>query len=250
MTTLNAQPLRFSGEFKVGRWSDDATFGGYDAEVVNFQQLDINPEGTQLVVADKGIANYGQAKYVDNVPKPTKVAIQMDEFTRELLADLLRGLLSTFSQSNGTGSATVTLVKDKWVDLGTMNIDAVVIGTKVLGTDYKVDKVLGQVMALTVDTAGQQTVTFNKGAISGHKIVAGNTKTILLGLAGQVKNHHSGETGVLTIPKMAIDPKSALALINEKNQEGKFDGLVMVPPDGSAPWTFYPTVSMTTPSGS
>lgn len=243
---MAANPIRYSGDMKIGRWTSKTVFGGFD-DPINFKELQITVDGDTIIQEDRGIDYFGQAKSVNYQPKPTKIQATLDEFNTQLLADFLRGTLSTFSQSAATGeTVTVTLIKDKWVDLGTMNIDHVTITGKVEGTDFEVDKTLGHIRALTVGGAGSHAVSFDRGAIAGNKIlIGGNTGPIYYGLSGRVKDHNSGTTGVLQIPQISIDPKTALDIIGAKgNQEAKFDAFAIVI-EGSPLFSFFPDLAMT-----
>jgi hypothetical protein len=246
MTAPVCEPFRYSGDIKIGHWTSDTVFGGYD-NPVNFTEFQIQPDGDMIIQTDTGIQYFGQAKRVAYQPKPTKLTLGLDEFNLELLADVLRGTSASFSQSASEGGTfTVTLIKDKWVDLGAMNIARPAIATLALDTDFTVDLILGQIMALTVGAVGSKTVTWDQGAIAGNKIVAGNTAPIVVGFKGRVKEHNSGTTGVIEVPKVVIDPKTALAIIGGKgNQEIKYDAF-LISPGGSIPmFTFYPDLAFT-----
>jgi hypothetical protein len=254
MSVELVKPLRYSGEIKVGRWTSQTVFGGYD-DPINFMDFSIAPEGDLIVQTDNGITNFGMARSFAYQPKPSKLTIEMDELNTALLADVVRGIPSVYSQSNDSSvDATVTLVLDKWVDLGIMNVSDVVLAASgsppaapVKGTDYEVDAILGQVRALTSKAVGSQDITFKQGAIAGNKIISGNASPIMLGFKGRVMDHNSGETGVIEVPKAAMDPKTVLQLIGAKgNQQIKFEGFIVIPPSGS-PFTFYPELAMTAP---
>lgn len=244
MATETPLPIRYSGDLKIGHWNTLTEFGGYD-EPINVQEFTIESQTDAIVVPNMGTENFGQVKHVFYQSKPSKITFQVDEFSMRLLADLIRGLYLAFSQSAQTAIAvTKTLIQDKWVDLGEMNVGNVAITGKVLGTDFQVDPFLGQIMALNTATAGSQSITYDRGAVTGSKIEAGSSQPIILAAKGRVKNHNSGETGIIEVPRFAIDPKTGLMIVNTKNQEGKFDGMVLVPYAGPL-YTFWPQLTMT-----
>jgi hypothetical protein len=237
----NATGLWYKGNLQIalyvagvlGAWSD----------VMNGTKVTVKPDGDKKTRASNQIADYGQAKEVRYIPKPTEAEIEFDEANLELLTAALLGTSSAFSQDAGTAqSATVTLVQGKWVSLGKLNVSNVAITGKTLGTDFLVNARLGQVKALTVGTAGSQTVNFDVGAVAGDKIVAGTQSAIDINLLMEVENNSDGSSGLLEIPKISVLPSAVFTFLGAKDfQTLSFKGDI-IKLDGQDLFTFKPNL--------
>lgn len=247
-------PRRYSGNAYVGIWADDNFLGLYP-DPVNFKALDITPDGDDIIVPNTGTEYFGMPKHIDFAPKPTKVTAEVDEHNWDLLAAQVRGTIAAYSQSSGASqTVTKTLVKGKGIYIGARNVGSVAITSLTAGTDYKVLPGLGVLIPLSDDSEGEHEITYSKGAITGKKVVVGGSKPMFIGIYGELKEHHSGDIGLFWLSKLHISPKSPLALINAKNQEGKFDAMVTIPATGTGPfgtdepWGFLPQLTMTPPA--
>jgi hypothetical protein len=246
MNDLN--PIWFHGAIMIAMFTGTA-LGGY-SDPVNSIDLNITHSGDAKPLISSGADNLGQVIELDYMPKPTEIEFTVNQSNRALLAASLLGTGSTFSQAaNAAGTATVTLVRDAWVQLvdedgkPVRHISDVAIATMTEGEDFAVLPSLGMVKALTADAAGEQDLTYKSAALTGETIIAGTEGSIRFAIQMEVKNHSTGEKGFLRIPKVTVMPAEAAKLVNENRNQLKFKGYVLQLP-GEALYQFDPVVSV------
>ncbi|SMF96131.1 hypothetical protein SAMN02949497_3515 [Methylomagnum ishizawai] len=213
------------------------------ADALNGTKLTIKPDGDKKVRPSTQIEDFGEAKEVRYLKKPTEVEFGFDAVTGDLLAAALLGTYSAYSQGSSTAqTATRTLVLDKWVSLGALNVANVAITGKTLGTDFVVNARLGLVKALNSGTAGSKSITFDVGAVAGDKIVAGTESVIDYALLMEVENSSDGLPGLLEIPKVSVIPGQVFQFLGAKDfQDVNFKGDVIKLPDRDL-FTFKPNL--------
>lgn len=223
----------FQGDLDSLAWSDP----------LNGTTLTAKHDGDKKMRQSTQAGDFGQAKEIQYMPKPTELEVGVDAANIDLLAASILGTASAFTQGAvPSGSATKTLVLDRWVSLGVLNLSGVTITGKTEGTDFVVDPVLGLVKALTSGTAGQQTIAYTAGAVAGDKIQAGTETMIFLALMMKVVNNSDGLPGLLTIPKVAVMPSAAQQFIGAKDfQDTKFKGDIIKLPNLDL-YTFIPNL--------
>ena len=238
---MNQKPeaLHYTGTLKLGLYGLDGVFGGF-FDPINFMELSISPQGKLITQPDLSIEYFGEVKSAHVLNEATQIKFKLDEANLELMAAYLRATSTTFSQSASTAAtATKVLIKDRWIYLGARNIGNVTITGKTAGTDFVVDPEGGFIKALTTGGAGSQSITFDKGAIDGSKIVSGRNAPIMLSLEGKVQNLVSGKTGRIIIPKLCADAKTAMMIVGGKeNQNWEYDAFAMVPDSNSPSYQF------------
>lgn len=213
------------------------------SDVLNGTKLTIKPDGDKKVRSSTQVEDFGEAKEVRYMKKPTEIEFGFDEATGEILAAALLGTHSAYSQDAAASqTATLTLVQDKWVSLGALNVSNVAITGKTLGTDFLVNARLGLVKALTVGTAGSKSITFDVGAVAGDKIVAGTETVIDYALLMEVENSSDGLPGILEIPKVSVIPGQVFTFLGAKDfQDVNFKGDVIKMPNKDL-FTFKPNL--------
>lgn len=237
----------FKGDAYVAIYSG-STLGAYDGPV-NVTNLTIQTSGEIKRRISSGISDFGQAKETLYMPQPTTAEFESDEMSLKLLAGMLLGSSSTLTQTNSSDqSATVVLVKDQWVDMGVMNVGGVTISGLTEGTDFVVQRELGLIKALTVGGAGSKSVTYDRGAIAGDKIIGGTANVIQFALKVKVENNSDGQTGLLIVPKISVNPAGPMQFLGATDfQKMSFSGEVNKL-TGQDLFTFIPAATFTAPA--
>lgn len=233
-------PVWFSGDLQIARYTG-SVMGGY-SDIINGIKLTIKVDGDAKRIPSNLTDSFGQTHFLDYMPKPTEIDFELSKMTRRLLADQLLGTHSAFTQSSGTSqTASPTLIQDEWVPIapGVINVSSVAITGKTAGTDFDVLPKQGLIKALNSGTAGAQTVTYNKGAVTGGKIIAGTEKAISFGILMWAENTSTGEQGLLKVPKVTVLPSKAMEFLGAKDYTtAPFKGDVIALP-GQSLFEFY-----------
>lgn len=213
------------------------------SDPLNGTKLTIKPDGDKKVRSSTQVEDFGEAKEVRYMKKPTEIEFGFDEVPSDLLAAALLGSHMTYTQDAGTSqTATRTLVLNKWVSLGALNVSNVAITSKVLGTDFVVNNRLGLVKALNSGAAGSKSITFDVGAVAGDKIIAGTELVIDYALLMEVENSSDGLPGLLEIPKVSVIPGQVFQFLGAKDfQDVNFKGDVIKLPSRDL-FTFKPNL--------
>jgi hypothetical protein len=242
------EPLWFHGQMMIALFAG-TTLGGY-SDPVNSVDLNLTHSGDAKPLISSGVDNLGQMIHLDYMPKPTEIEFTVNQSNRALLAASLLGTGSTFSQAaDAAGEATVTLIRDAWVQIvdadgnPVRHISDVAIATMTEDEDFAVLPTLGMVKALTAGATGEQDLTYKAAALTGDTIIAGTEGSISFAIQMEVKNHSTGNKGFLRIPKVTVLPAEAAKLVNENRNQLKFKGFVIQLP-GSPVYQFDPVVSV------
>lgn len=239
--------LWFKGDLYVAMYAG-SVLGAFDGPI-NGTKLDIKASGEVKRRISSGIADFGQSKETLYMPQPTTVEFETDEVSLKLLAGMLLGSASTLTQTNSSDqTATVVLVKNQWVDTGVMNIGGVAIATLTEGTDFVVQRELGLIKALTDGAAGSKSVTYDRGAIAGDKIIGGTSNVIQFAVKVLVQNNSDGQSGILDIPKISVNPGAAMQFLGATDfQKMPFSGEINKL-SGQNLFTFIPAATFTAPA--
>lgn len=163
-----------SGNVMLDILDDNMASTGY-AQPVNAVKFEIASKGADTKErVSRMKATFGQVLDSVGTPNPHEISMEFDDAASNILAMAFNGHFQTFTQAAQTG-ATVTLTakKGKWMDLGKLNVSAVVITGKVLGTDYAVEADSGLIHILetgTIVDGASTLVTFNCAAVTGETI--------------------------------------------------------------------------------
>lgn len=223
-------PLLFSG----GAWADIFSGGaatGVWAEIGNTTQFGLANEGAEtLKIPGRDITNFRQTKHSIALSGNFVLTIGVNDLSDTGLAmALLSTGKSALTQAAATAaSASLTLVKDKWVKIAANKwlVDNVTISGKTEGVDFQVHYGNGAIMALNTATAGAQTVAYDLIEIdAGSVIVAGsNPSGIVCSLKFPCRRLDTNTNAELYIPQINLLPNGTINLASDAEQEVTFTG--------------------------
>lgn len=222
--------------------------GGF-SDPLNATTLNFTHSGDAKPIISSAVDSLGQVlDPIAYLPKPTEIEIELTHADRTLWAAHLMGTGAAYSRSSATAtSVTATLILNEWVQLYDTNgepirhISNVTITGKTLGTDFSVLETMGMVKALTVGTAGSQTIEVDLSALSGDVVTAGTSDSLSFSVQMEVANHTDGAGGFLWVPKVTVIPSEAAKLIGMDKSTLKFKGYV-VKLDNKPLYKHYPSV--------
>lgn len=155
---------------------------------------------------------------------PTNLAIRANAANSDLYALFLLGTTAAYSVTGGTvsGESVASMEHDKWYKLANANVSAVVIATKVLGTDYEVDAELGLIRTLSTGTIADNatsSVNYTYSGIAGTTIRVGTESKVDVKLIGRLVNAETGAKAILDVPKVTLSPDGEISLIGDDYQD-------------------------------
>lgn len=184
------------------------------------KQFAINHPSEDKDRITRGRSNFGQLGDTVKIPGAPTLAIKGDEISAAVLALALMGTAAAATQASGTVTeAAVTLKKDVWNQLPQAYIDAsgfVLTNsagstTYVEDTDYKVNRRLGLVMALTNGAAGANNkLSYTYSAATGSIITGGDSPIIKGRWLCDGKNLATQRDVIVDIDEATVAPTEAL----------------------------------------
>lgn len=212
-------------------------------------KFEIKPNSDLKELESKGRETYGQVIETVAIAKPADVSISLREADYE-------NLLLSFMGSDGTGanqsSATVVdevavLKIGKYTELANRNIastglvvtDSTAATTYVLGTDYEVIYLTGQIRALAggAITEGQSVkVDYTAGAMTSKKIMGATQTSIRAKILFTGKNIADDTPVILTCWEGVFTPDSAFDLLADDFGEVTLQGKLKTPLGKTSPF--------------
>ena len=182
---MAARSFLGAGDIYINRLVDGVPQGLIGPIYANSFQL--QPAVNTVQSTSKGRHDYGQVLESVNIAQPTTFTMELKEVTGDILTMAFLGTDSALNEAAGTlTDAPVTVKKGKWVPLGKRNLDELIsventggTTTYVEGTDYKLNRPMGWIMALESGSIADASVVNVSGAYMAAtgRVIKGSTRT-------------------------------------------------------------------------
>jgi hypothetical protein len=152
-------------------------------------KLSIQPNVEKKESTSKGRYDYGQVLESVNLQQPAELSLELKEATGDILTMAFLGTSAALSAASGTmtDQARVITAVGRWYPLGHLNLaDTITVETLatggvvlVEGTDYRLNRPLGLIMALAGGAIDAADTVYVTGAYDGATgtVVSGATRT-------------------------------------------------------------------------
>lgn len=150
-------------------------------------KVEVKPSVDTKESTSKGRYDYGQVLETVNVPKPTEFSLDLSQITGDVLAMAFLGTSAAVTEAPGTLTEQVVTMKlGAWVDIGHANLaDLITVehgtgtGNYTEGVDYKLNRPMGWIMALSTGAIADASTVKISGAYAGRTgtKIAGSTLT-------------------------------------------------------------------------
>lgn len=195
----------------------------------------------------RGRDTFGQLGNTVKIKKPAELEISGDDISSMVLALATMGTVAAATQNSGTvTTATVGLKKDVWVqlphayleDAGVVLTNNAASTTYVEGTDYKVLRRLGWVMALTTDAAANNNkLSYAYAAATGDIITGGDNPDIRGQFVLDGKNLATQRDLIVTVDEGIVAPTEALDFTSGEYIAVNLKGKMVTLPGKTRPYT-------------
>lgn len=186
MATDLAKAVLGSGDVRLDLWDyDNQRYTGL-GDKLEADKFAITPDGELKRKTSKSRGAYGQNIASVAIAKPTKIALTLSSLSHEALAMQFQGIVSTEAQGAGAIATTITARIGKWVGIGKRNVQESGFAVKssddtatyVLGTDYEVNYVKGEIRVLEAGNINANVVLNVTGTASAYNgtLVRGGTR--------------------------------------------------------------------------
>lgn len=150
-------------------------------------KLEIKPNVDIKQTTSKGRYTYGQTIESVNIAQPTDLTLDLKEVTGDILVMAFLGTSAALNQASGTmADLAVTIKKNKWVEVGKLNLgDTITVEnsggtvTYVEGTDYELNRPLGMIKILSGSVIADAASLLVSGAYDAAtgSVISGSTQT-------------------------------------------------------------------------
>lgn len=227
--------LILGGDVYFNRLDDDSVPTGR-IYLGNVTKLSVTESADEKIRESRGRDTYGNALDTLALKKPTKFAIEGDDFNKSTLEIALMGTLQSANQISGSFTDEVVVARhDAWVKLSKANLvgeDNPTTAPEVTNSagsttydestdgidgDYVIDYRLGMIKVLStgdITDAQSLKVDASYGALTRSRIRGGINTRIKGELFLDGKNQITGEAVELTAYRAAFVPSATLDLIN------------------------------------
>lgn len=182
---MAARSFMGAGDIYINRMVDGVKQGLIGPIYAN--KLEIKPNVETKQSTSKGRYDYGQVLESVNLAQPTDFTLELKEVTGDILVMAFLGTSDALNEAAGSlVDAPVTVKKGTWVPIGKRNLAELIsvenVGgttTYVEGTDYRLNRPLGWIMALPDGTMVGATPVHVSGAYSAATgaVISGSTRT-------------------------------------------------------------------------
>ena len=173
----------------------------------------------------------------------SSLSMTFNRYDPQLLAAAFFGTASSQVAAAGPYTATITGIKDRWVEVGAVGLDTCVVKdvtdttTYVSGTDYVVNKRTGMIKVLTTDLDGDTLhVTGNTLAKTGAKIMAGTQSVVNVALRLDGKNLATGADVLVTVYQAQLRSETEFDFMGEDFPELSFTATLITPNGKTSPF--------------
>lgn len=212
--------------------------------------LSITPSVNTIQNTSKGRYTYGQVIDAVNIAQPTEFTLALKEVTGDTLAIAFLGTTSAYSDASGTlTDASVTIPKvGEWIALGKKNLAALVTvetaatggTTLVEGTDYRLNRPMGWIMALEGGAIDAGDSVFVTGAYAGATgtLIKGSTRTeVRARIFFDGINQADGRQCTAEIYEAVLSPDSEFDFLGDEFGTVNLTGTLKTPVGKDAPYT-------------
>jgi len=225
--------------------SDTAVRQGLQLEA-NCVEFTPKPDSQREEQTANGRSNFGQVLSSVILPKPMTATIKFNQMSQQLFAANFFGTNSVLTQASGAAAErNVTVIHDKWVDIGGVMVasalvkDPTGVTTYDVDDDYELHERLAMIKALSTGAIANGEickVTPTFAAVNGTEM-KGMTKSnvrIRVKLDGQ--NFADGRNFISDIYQFRLQPTSSFSLIGDKFVEVTFEGVLETPTGYTEPF--------------
>lgn len=173
----------------------------------------------------------------------SSLSMTFNRYDPQVLAAAFMGSAVDQTAASGAYTASITAIKDRWVETGHVGLDTCVVEdvtdttTYVEGTDYEVNKRTGMIKVLTVALDGDVLhVSGNLLAKTGSKITAGTQSVVNVALRLDGKNLATGAPVLVTVWQAQLRSETDFDFMGENFPELSFTA-TLITPNGKS-WPF------------
>lgn len=173
----------------------------------------------------------------------SSLSMTFNRYDPQILAAAFMGSAVDMAAAAGPYTASITAIKDRWVETGYTGLDTCVVKdatdttTYVAGTDYEVNKRTGMIKALTTDLDGDTLhVSGDTLAKTGAKITAGTQSVVNVALRLDGKNLATGGNVLVTVWQAQLRSETDFDFMGEDFPEVTFTGTLITPTGKSWPF--------------
>jgi hypothetical protein len=235
-----------AGDIYINRMVDGVKQGMVGPIYAN--KLEIKPNVDTKQSTSKGRYDYGQVLESVNLAQPTDFTLELKEVTGDVLVMAFLGTSAALNQVSGTLSdAPITVKLGAWVPIGKSNLAAMVTVentggtvTHVEGTDYKLNRPMGWIMALkggAIVDAATVNITGAYSAASG-TVISGSTRTeVRAEIVFDGINQADSTQVTATIWEAVLSADSAFDFLADDFGTVSLTGTLKTPIGQTAPYT-------------
>lgn len=182
---MAARSFLGAGDIYINRMVDGVKQGVVGP--IYADSLSITPSVSTVQSTSKGRYDYGQVLESVNIAQPSEFSMALKEVTGDILVMAFLGTSAAHSEASGTLSDQAVTVKlGQWVAIGKKNLAALVTvedtagtTTYIEGTDYRLNRPMGWIMALAGGAIADNTSLNVTGAYAGATgtLIKGSTRT-------------------------------------------------------------------------
>lgn len=173
----------------------------------------------------------------------SSLSMTFNRYDPQLLAAAFMGSAVDQTAAAGAYTASITGIKDKWVETGSVGLDTCVVKdvtdttTYVEGTDYEVNERTGMIKVLTADLDGDTLhITGNTLAKTGSKITAGTQSVVNVAMRLDGKNLATGANVLVSVWQVQLRSETDFDFMGEDFPELSFTGTLVTPTGKSWPF--------------
>lgn len=244
---MTARSFLGAGDIYINRMVDGVKQGVVGP--IYADSLSITPSVNTVESTSKGRYDYGQVLESVNIAQPSEFTMALKEVTGDILVMAFLGTSSAYTQTSGTLSdVSVTIPKiGTWVPLGKKNLAALVTvetlatggTTLVEGTDYRLNRPMGWIMALEGGAIEANDDVFVTGAYSGATgtLIKGSTRTeVRAEIVFDGINQADGTQCTVTIHEAILSPDSEFDFLADEFGLVNLTGRLKTPVGKDAPY--------------
>lgn len=243
---MAARSFMGAGDIYINRMVDGVKQGMVGPIYAN--KLEIKPNVDTKQSTSKGRYDYGQVLESVNLAQPTDFTLELKEVTGDVLVMAFLGTSAALTQASGTlTDAPITVKLGAWVPIGKSNLAALVTVentggtvTYVEGTDYKLNRPMGWIMALkggTIADAASVNITGAYSAASG-TVISGSTRTeVRAEIVFDGINQADSTQVTATIWEAVLSADSAFDFLADDFGTVSLTGTLKTPVGKTAPYT-------------
>lgn len=242
---MAARSFNGAGDIYIDRMVDGVKQGRVGPIYANAFQ--IQPSVNTIQSTSKGRYDYGQVLESINIAQPTTFTLELKEATGDILTMAFLGTDAALNEAAGTlTDVPVTVKKGKWIPLGKRNLDELITventagtTTYVEGTDYKLNRPMGWIMALeggAIADAASVNVTGAYSAATG-RVIKGSTRTeVRAEIIFDGINQADGTQCTVTIWEAVLSADSAFDFLADDFGNVSLTGNLKTPTGKDAPY--------------